>query len=108
MRTILIVLVLMLGLAGFAQQKSLYTNEPYQKLSYSIEKMYWVSFEISMYRLTFAHNTPKFLKPLITRFLKQRHRNYTHLGTYNIKIMKKRGAYYLVVRESPEKLILLE
>ena len=108
MKGILIGLVWLVSLFGFAQQRSLYTNELPTKPSDFIQNSYLVTFKRTMYRLTFNDDTPKFLKPMLIRFMEKRHRNYTGFGIYKVNVIKKNDVYYLVEREAPRKLILLK
>jgi len=107
MKSVLIILVWFVCFVGSAQQKSLYTNEVPKKPTEYSENICMVNFEKSMYSLTFENQTPSFFKQLIIRFMNQKHRNYTALGSYTLKILTKKNKYYIVECEIPEKFILL-
>lgn len=72
------------------------------------ENVHLVSFRKTMYGLTFKNDTPEFLKSKIIKFMKSKKKNYTDLGFYKLKIVKRNNKIYLVESEKPKKLIALE
>lgn len=89
-------------------KKNTYTKEVYRKPTEFYKNVYFISFEKSLYGLTFKNDTPEFLKPKIIKFIKAKKRNYTDLGIYKLKIVNRNDKIYLVESEKPKKLILLD
>jgi len=101
-------ILFLLFYAHVALAQSLYNERANTKLSYTNQEAFSISFEKSMYGITFNPNDRKLnndLKNRIERFMNSTNRQkYRGLGKFTIDIVKRNGKYYVVEQLKPEML----
>ncbi len=93
-----------------ANGQSLYREQGEQAqraYSTSTEK-YIVSFEKTLHGLRFHKEYPKEIEALILRFMDKNHPDFNHLGKNRLTLINRDNKYYIVEREAPERLILID
>jgi len=103
-------LISFLLFVSLANGQSLYREqgEQRQKIYSTSTEMHIVSFEKTTYGLRFHKEYPKEVEGLILRFMDKDHPNFNHLGKYRLTLINRDTKYYIVERESPERLILID
>lgn len=91
--------------------QSFYGERKNTKVSQTTSEAFSVTFENSMYGITFQKNDRKLtetLKTKIERFVKHtNHSKYKAIGTVSLDIVSRNNNYYIVDQKSPEKLLEL-
>lgn len=110
MKSIFILGFLFFGIVGSAQS-SLYRNRTNTYPSYVNEELFTVSFEQSLYGITFKQddkNLDDELKEGIKNFVKKTNvSKFRKIGTIELEIIKRKQIYYVVEQKKPEKLLEL-
>jgi hypothetical protein len=104
MKTLL--LFLFVTSIGFAQQDKTFPKTA-QKPTIRVSEAGSISFTKTMNSLQFDRYVDEEYKQKIIRFMKTNHRNYTDLGAYTLRLVKRNGDIYIIEQKNPEKLILL-
>lgn len=102
----ILILFLLTSLA-FAQQDKTFPKTA-QKPTERVDESGSITFTKTLTSLQFDRYTNDEYKDKISRFMKTNHRNYTHVGTYTLHLVKRNGKLYILEQRLPEKLILLD
>lgn len=101
-----LVLFLIFTTLSFAQQDTTFrkvANKPTERIT----EYGSVTFTKTLNSVQFSRYVDAEIKQKITRFMKTNRKGYTELGTYTLRLVKRKGNLYIKEQTLPEKLILL-
>jgi hypothetical protein len=103
----LVVLFFLITFSVHAQRDKTFprtAQKPYEKVTEAGS----ITFTKTMNSLQFDRYTDNEVKQKVTRFMKTNRRGYTALGSYTLRLVKRNGQLYILEKDRPDKLILLE
>lgn len=107
MKVLYLILFTLISAAAFGQRDKTFpraAQKPYEKVT----EAGTVTFTKTLNSIQFERSVSAKIKEKVTRFMKTNRRGYTSLGTYTLHLVKRNGELYIMERENPDKLILIQ